>query len=250
MSGEGVRTSRSSMKSAAREPPHPTCSLPFAVATLPHGGGEDAAARGARLTIHALACDFKFSCQTAPSHRARISRRTSSIVRARCADKANAPPPGGTGAPGVALTSFLPLAYRGERSAERRTLLSSRCSPVLARTRLRGAGRDLAVASRLPALHRRRFLSPGRASAGASRRPRAPSQQAPCGWIAYYPPGGAPGPPGLELARFQRERRTSLRLRTASRRRPSMSEATWILSAVFPTGITFFAAAANLPFRC
>ena len=189
---------------------------------------------------------FGFSCQTARvSHRGFASRVERSPRAMRKTKTANAAPPGGRGAPGVALPSFLPSHSEGSGApsgAPCRVRAAAR--PGEDQTARRGTHPKVRRASRRSTggdFCPRAALQSGTIAAHRACPPLAGSLQA----DRYYPPGGAPGPPGPELARFQRERRTSLRLRTASRRRPSMSEATIIVSAVFPTGITFFAAAAS-----
>ena len=177
-----------------------------------------------------------FSCQIA-----HVPHRASSAVRARCGkpkqptlrrpeDVGRRAPPfssflpshsEGSGAPGGAPCRVRPAARPGEDQTARRGT-----HPKVRRASRRSTGGDFCPQA---------ALQSGTYAAHRACPPLAGSLQA----DRYYPPGGAPGPPGLELARFQRERRTSLRRRIASRQRPSMSKARRILSPVCPRGITF-----------
>ena len=201
----------------------------------PRSGGHGACLsemRGSspRTTMREVERDHRIQFSNSPcfvsQFRIAVPHRASSAVRARCGEpkQPTLRRPDGVGRRASPLPPFLPSHSEGSGAPS-----GAPCRVRAAARPWRGPdceARDAPEgASRLPALHWRRFLSPGRASVGqyAAHRacpPLAGSLQA----DRYYPPGGAPGPPGLELARFQRERRTSLRLRTASRRRPSMSE--------------------------
>ena len=120
--------------------------------------------------------------------------------------------------PGQARLPSLRLSPRQSEGdgAPRGATICSKCPRSLSRSR--GAARRATQTSlRRPGLFAGVFLTaPGRAFRGRPKLGRPPSAKLLAGG-PYWPPGGAPAPPGCVLARHARGRRIRLHHQDASR---------------------------------